>query len=88
MKYRTYGECKDKLREVENISENNNLEYAVIFRTNMVTGLAEHRVIFSDNQLECRMWLDDNMKNLYELDIPYVAYLSGQFQASHKFLFE
>ena len=82
MKYTSVGQLKDKLREVSHFAEENNLNFALLFKADPITGGAEHRLIFSDSNTECRMWLEETIDKLNEMGIPYTAHLTHEFYTS------
>ena len=87
MKYTSVEELRDKLREAIQFAEEEELSFALIFKTDVLSGGVEHRLIFSDSNTECRVWLDTNIELLNNLAVPYSAHLSGQFYGSRGDLF-
>ena len=79
MKYTSVEQLRDKLREVSDFARDNELEFAIIFKADPITGGAEHRLIFSDNMTECRIWLDENIEKLNNMGIPYSAHITCGF---------
>lgn len=82
MKYTSVEQLRDKLQEVSYFARDNELCFALIFKSNPITGGAEHRLIYSDSNTECRIWLDENIEKLNNMGIPYIAHLSNQFYNS------
>ena len=76
----TREDCAEILNEIhENETAFWNLgitSSAIIFSKDMITGGVNCRKMYSSTNVETTMWMDNQIRRLKELEVPFIAYLN------------